>query len=133
MISPAASRSRIEPNSYRRIRLPGACGPRVYPEQRRALRVLEHFFPDDHVGLRIEDKPDLVNERLGIGVEVTWVTSPEEKESQALHAKLPYVGDEAKRARYLERIEQDGALGCQRVKDRGIQQRRTVYVGKTAP
>lgn len=95
--------------------------------------MLEHFFPDDHVGLRIEDKPDLVNERLGIGVEVTWVTSSEEKESQALHAKLPYVGDEAKRARYLERIEQDGALGCQRVKDRGIQQRRTVYVGKTAP
>lgn len=78
--------------------------------ERYALGVLEHFFPDGHTGMRIEDKPDLVNERLGVGVEVTWATSREEQESQALYAKLPYVEDEKKRARWLERIEQDGAV-----------------------
>lgn len=75
-----------------------------------ALGVLRHFFPERHSGLAIVDKPDLVDEVLDVGVEVTWAISREEQEARSLYTKLPYVKDEATRTRYLERIEQNGAV-----------------------
>lgn len=49
--------------------------------ERYALGVLEHFFPDQHSGLKIEDRPDLVDEKFSVGVEVTWAITREAQES----------------------------------------------------
>ena len=54
------------------------------------------------------DKPDLRDEKLGLGVEVTQAIPTCKQESEVLYARLHNEKDKAGRSRIIERIEQVG-------------------------
>ena len=59
--------------------------------------VLEEMFPERFSDLIIIDKPDLQNEQLDIGVEVTSSVNAKQKEVEALYVKWHAQGDEGKK------------------------------------
>lgn len=54
------------------------------------------------------DKPDLFDDDLDLGVEVTRAVSPENEEANSLYVRLRNKKEEPKREQLLERIEQLG-------------------------
>lgn len=49
--------------------------------------VLEEMFPDQFYELVILDRPDLQNDQLNVGIEVTSSINPKQKESESLYVK----------------------------------------------
>lgn len=79
-----------------------------YPEVYAKL-ILEHIDPVMYGGLIVKDKPDLIDYKTSLGVEVTEANSQAGKEVDALYSKMQNNDlDAAKRARSIERIEQLG-------------------------
>lgn len=81
-----------------------------YPEVYAKL-ILEHIDPAMYGGLIVKDKPDLIDYKTSLGVEVTEANSQAGKEVDALYSKMQNNDlDAAKYARSIERIEQLGGL-----------------------
>ena len=79
-----------------------------YPEVYAKL-ILEHIDPVMYGGLIVKDKPDLIDYKTSLGVEVTEANSQAGKEADALYSKMQNNDlDAAKYARSIERIEQLG-------------------------
>lgn len=79
-----------------------------YPEVYAKL-ILEHIDPIMYGGLIVKDKPDLINYKTSLGVEVTEANPQAGKEVDALYSKMQNNDlDAVKYARSIERIEQLG-------------------------
>lgn len=79
-----------------------------YPEVYTKL-ILEHIDPVMYGGLIVKDKPDLIDYKTSLGVEVTEANPQASKEVDALYSKMQNNDlDAAKYARSIERIEQLG-------------------------
>lgn len=76
-------------------------------EECYAKIVLESLFPDKYKDLQIVDKPDLINNSLNYGIEVTSASSKWYKEAIKLWYMMPYVDDKRKEY-YKERMKQLG-------------------------
>lgn len=61
--------------------------------------VLEEMFPDQFFDLVSHDKPDLQNEKLIIGIEVTSSINPKQKEAESLYVKWYDQSNEVKKKR----------------------------------
>lgn len=72
-----------------------------------AKAILEDLFTDRYGYLDISDRPDLQNEKLSIGVEVTSAVPKEHREAEKLWYTMPYVESE-KRKKNIERMRQLG-------------------------
>lgn len=70
--------------------------------------VIEEMFPDQFSDLAIPDKPDLQNEKLNIGIEVTSSENASQKEVEALYIKWYYQSNDEKE-KTREQIENCGA------------------------
>lgn len=78
-------------------------------EECYAKLVLEKVFPNRFFDLKIEDKPDLQNDSLDIGVEVTSAVPPVAKENDSLFSKLTFQNPTPEqRERNLNRIRSLG-------------------------
>lgn len=79
-----------------------------YPEVYAKL-ILEHIDPAMYDGLIVKDKPDLIDYKTSLGVEVTEANFLADKEADALYSKMQNNDlDAAKHARSIERIKQLG-------------------------
>ena len=79
-----------------------------YPEVKAKL-ILEHIDPIMYGGLIVKDKPDLIDYKTSLGVEVTEANPQANKEADALYPEMQSDGlDEAACTRSIERIEQLG-------------------------
>lgn len=79
-----------------------------YPEVKAKL-ILEHIDPIMYGGLIVKDKPDLIDYKTSLGVEVTEANPQANKEADALYSEMQNDGfDATARARSIERIEQLG-------------------------
>src|SRR5659263_763895 len=70
--------------------------------------VLEEMFPERFSDLVILDTPDLQNEQLDVGVEVTSSINPKQKEAEALYVKWHNQANEVKK-KTERQIERCGA------------------------
>lgn len=66
--------------------------------------VLEKFFPEKYIDLKIADKPDLRDESNNIGIEVTSAIPQNDQEAASLACEIPYLGEikKNKRISYLK-------------------------------
>lgn len=71
-----------------------------------AKLVLEELFPDRYPHLRIDDKPDLQGDNVGI--EVTIANDPKHQEALANWVKANNCQDDTLRDHYIERMAQLG-------------------------
>ena len=79
-----------------------------YPEVKAKL-ILEHIDPVTYNGLIVKDKPDLIDYKTSLDVEVTEANPQANKEADALYSEMQNNGfDATARARSIERIEQLG-------------------------
>ncbi len=79
-----------------------------YPEVYAKL-ILEHIDPVMYGGLIIKDKPDLIDYKTSLGVEVTEANPQASKEIDAKYSEMQNDNlDAAEYARSKERIEQLG-------------------------
>lgn len=72
-----------------------------------AKLVLEQVFQDRYSLLRIADKPDLIDDENGIGIEVTSADSRHRREAINLFCKMPFYSPQ-ERQRKIERMGQLG-------------------------
>lgn len=81
-----------------------------YPEVYAKL-ILEHIDPVMYGGLIVKDKPDLIDYKASLGIEVTEANPQANKEADALYSEMQNSGfDATAHARSIERIEQLGGL-----------------------
>ncbi len=80
---------------------------RLKYEECYAKVILEDLFPDEYKELRIEDKPDLINEATSVGIEVTSAISENHREAINLWAGMPYASPE-KQEQNKERMQKLG-------------------------
>lgn len=74
-----------------------------------AKLILEHIDPIMYGGLIVKDKPDLIDYKTSLGVEVTEANPRANKEADALYSEMQSDGlDEAACTRSIERIGQLG-------------------------
>lgn len=79
-----------------------------YPEVYAKL-ILEHIDPIMYGGLIVRDKPDLIDYKASLGIEVTEANPQANKEADALYSEMQNSGfDATAHARSIERIEQLG-------------------------
>ena len=79
-----------------------------YPEVKAKL-ILEHIDPIMYGGLIVKDKPDLIDYKTSLGVEVTEADPQANKEADALYSEMQNNGfDATAGARLIEKIEQLG-------------------------
>lgn len=79
-----------------------------YPEVYARL-ILEHIDPVMYGGLIVKDKPDLIDYKASLGIEVTEANPQANKEADALYSEMQNSGfDATAHARSIERIEQLG-------------------------
>lgn len=79
-----------------------------YPEVYAKL-ILEHIDPVMYGGLIVKDKPDLIDYKASLGIEVTESNPQANKEADALYSEMQNSGfDATAHARSIERIEQLG-------------------------
>lgn len=79
-----------------------------HPEVKAKL-ILEHIDPVTYNGLIVKDKPDLIDYKTSLGVEVTEANPQANKEADALYSEMQNNGfDATAHARSIERIEQLG-------------------------
>lgn len=79
-----------------------------YPEVYAKL-ILEHIDPIMYGGLIVRDKPDLIDYKTSLGVEVTEANPQANKEIDSLYSKIQNIDlDAATYARSIERIKQLG-------------------------
>lgn len=79
-----------------------------YPEVYAKL-ILEHIDPIMYGGLIVRDKPDLIDYKTSLGVEVTEANPQANKEADALYSEMQNNGfDATAHARSKKRIEQLG-------------------------
>lgn len=79
-----------------------------YPEVYAKL-ILEHIDPVMYGGLIVKDKPDLIDYKASLGIEVTEANPQANKEADALYSEMQNSGfDATAHARSIERIEQLG-------------------------
>ena len=79
-----------------------------YPEVYAKL-ILEHIDPIVYGGLIVRDKPDLIDYKTSLGVEVTEANPQANKEADALYSEMQNNGfDATAHARSKKRIEQLG-------------------------
>ena len=79
-----------------------------YPEVYAKL-ILEHIDPIMYGGLIVRDKPDLIDYKTSLGVEVTEANAQANKEADALYSEMQNNGfDATAHARSKKRIEQLG-------------------------
>lgn len=69
--------------------------------------VLESLYPNRYTNLRLADKPDLIDDNLDVGVEVTSAVPKKHREAVKLWYMMPYV-DENQQERGKERMQQLG-------------------------
>lgn len=69
--------------------------------------ILEDLLPDRYSNLKIADKPDLQNEDLSIGIEVTSAIPTDHREAVKLWYMMPYY-DLNKQSKSKERMKQLG-------------------------
>lgn len=86
-----------------------------YPEVYAKL-ILEHIDPVMYGGLIVKDKPDLIDYKTSLGVEVTEANPQANKEADALYSEMQNNGFDATAcARSIERIEQLGGQVIDRI------------------
>lgn len=74
-----------------------------------AKHVLGFIDSSLYGGLKLSDKPDLIDPAASLGVEVTDAIPRKAQEATSLYAKLSEdAGDDTRRTRWIERIEQCG-------------------------
>lgn len=75
----------------------------------KAKLILEHIDPVMYGGLIVKDKPDLIDYKASLGIEVTEANPQANKEADALYSEMQNNGfDATAHARSIERIEQLG-------------------------
>lgn len=75
----------------------------------KAKLILEHIDPVMYGGLIVKDKPDLIDYKASLGIEVTEANPQANKEADALYSEMQNSGfDATAHARSIERIEQLG-------------------------
>lgn len=70
--------------------------------------VLEDMFPEQFKEMEIKDKPDLQNEYLGIGVEITCSRNQKQLEAESLYVKWSYE-DNIDKGKIEKQISKCGA------------------------
>lgn len=70
--------------------------------------LLENMFPNEYSHLVLADKPDLINENLNIGIEVTGAVPETLKEAQACWIKAFETEKISTKNKYIKRMEQLG-------------------------
>ena len=68
-----------------------------------AKLILEKMFPNEFENLEILDKPDLQDDKNGIGVEVTIARNKVQEENESLYAKIE-SGQVRNRDKAIEKI-----------------------------
>lgn len=78
-------------------------------EEISAKLILEHYFPNEFQDLVVDDEsPDLRNEKLSIGVEVTNNESSISRKIDSLYSRKYIYGDEEKKKEISKRISDLG-------------------------
>lgn len=74
-----------------------------------AKLILEKMFPNEFENLEILDKPDLQDDKNGIGVEVTIARNKDQEENESLYAKIE-SGQVRNRDKAIEKINNSSKL-----------------------